>query len=46
MIEATWRVPVHEQLTVQPDLQYVFRPGGLYRDALVLGLRLALSAGN
>lgn len=42
VIEATWRVPIARGVTVQPDVQYVVRPGALKsaRNALVVGLRL------
>jgi len=41
IIEATYRAPVTRWLTLQPDIQYVIKPGGSssMRDALVLGLR-------
>jgi porin len=41
IIEATYRAPVTRRLTIQPDLQIVFGPGGrrTTSDALILGLR-------
>ena len=43
-VELTWRMPVNDWLTLQPDLQYVINPGlspGL-DDAVVVGLRFEL----
>ena len=44
--ETTWegfyRLALGERLILQPDLQYVRRPGGAGRDALALGLRCEL----
>ena len=39
--EVTYRAPLNRWLTLQPDIQYVFNPGGrpALRDALVVGLR-------
>jgi porin len=45
-VEITYRAPVTDWLTLQPDLQYVRQPGfdpGL-EDAWVIGLRLEFSA--
>jgi porin len=41
LIELTYQAPVSSWLSLQPDLQYIFNPGGLQpaHDALVLGLR-------
>jgi porin len=41
IVEATYRAPVTRWLTLQPDIQYVVKPGGdrTVRDALILGLR-------
>lgn len=42
VVEATYRLPVGESLSLQPDVQYVIRPGAVRgaRDAVVIGLRL------
>ncbi len=44
-IELTWRAPVTDWLTLQPDLQYVLKPGAnaSVTDALALGLRFEFS---
>ena len=41
--ELTWSLPVNERLTIQPDLQYVWNPGGdpASRDALAAGVRVS-----
>ena len=41
IVEATYRAPVTDWLTLQPDLQYVINPGGRPKreNALILGLR-------
>jgi porin len=43
-VEFTWRLPVNDWLTLQPDLQYVINPGldPLLDDAFVAGLRFEL----
>lgn len=45
VIEATYDAQLTKWLHVQPDLQYIIRPGGTgdYGNALVLGLRVALT---
>ena len=51
VIEATYQAEVVPGLTVQPDLQYVMRPGGgiadehhrRVRNAVVLGLRTTIN---
>ncbi len=45
-VELTWRVPVNDWLTLQPDLQYVINPGLSpdLDDAFVVGLRFELGA--
>ncbi|CAN7609291.1 carbohydrate porin [Phenylobacterium sp. LjRoot225] len=42
VVEATWRLPIGDRLALQPDVQYVIRPGALrgVGHALVVGLRL------
>ena len=44
-LEATYKVAVKEWFSVQPDVQYIFNPGGTQRatNALVVGLRCTLS---
>ena len=41
IVEATYRAPVTDWLTLQPDLQYVINPGGrpALGNALILGFR-------
>ncbi len=41
IVEASYRAPVTDWLTLQPDLQYVINPGGRpsQENALILGLR-------
>jgi porin len=45
-VELTWRMPVNDWLTLQPDLQYVINPGlsPELDDAVVVGLRFELGA--
>ena len=45
VLEATYVLPLSEQWEVQPDLQWVVRPGfaGSYRNALVIGVRSILT---
>jgi porin len=42
VIEATYRLPIGQGLSLQPDAQYVMRPGAApgARSALVIGVRL------
>ncbi|MEI6562290.1 MAG: carbohydrate porin [Verrucomicrobiota bacterium] len=44
-LEATYKVAVKEWLTVQPDFQYIFNPGGIQGapNAVVAGLRCTLN---
>lgn len=44
-IELAWRVQVTDQISVQPDLQYIIDPDSRsqVQDALVVGLRVAVS---
>jgi porin len=44
-LELTYRMPVTEWLTIQPDIQFVFNPGAdaALADSFVLGLRFELS---
>lgn len=40
-IETTVTVPVaHNTVTLQPDIQYILHPSGIYPNALMLGLRM------
>jgi porin len=43
--EVTWRAPVNDWLTIQPNLQYVIHPGATadVEDATVLGIRFEMS---
>lgn len=42
-IELFYKARLREWLAVQPDMQYIARPSGLERDALVVGLRFEAS---
>jgi porin len=44
-VELTWRAPVTDWLTLQPDVQYILNPGTYRsaRDALVIGLRFEVT---
>lgn len=39
-IEANYRYALTDQIALRPTVQYVINPGGLYRDALVLGVHV------
>jgi len=41
--ECTWHIQIGQSLTLQPDLQYILNPGFGFEDALVLGLRFAIT---
>jgi porin len=45
VIELTYRAPLNDWITIQPDVQYVRNPGGdpLIEDSLVVGLRVLFS---
>jgi porin len=45
VLEATYVLPIFAHWQLQPDLQWVFRPGaaGSHRDALVIGVRSTLT---
>jgi len=45
LLEATYLAPINDWCNIQPDIQFIMHPGAnaLYRDALVLDLRLSLS---
>ncbi len=38
-VELFYKARLRDWLTVQPDLQYIVRPNGIQRDALVVGVR-------
>lgn len=40
--ELFYKAPINDHLTLQPDIQYVASPSGMYRDALLFGLRFEL----
>lgn len=44
-IELTWRAPINDWLTLQPDIQYIINPGTYQsaRDALVVGMRVEMA---
>ena len=44
-IELTYRIPINEWLTLQPDVQFIFNPGAdpALADSLALGLRFELT---
>ncbi len=48
ILESTLNMPFNERITLQPDLQYVFDPGGTAnaRNALVVGVRVNLVLGR
>jgi porin len=46
-VEMTYRAPLHDLITVQPVMQYIFNPGAdpVLKNALVLGIRFELAWG-
>jgi len=42
VVEVFYKAHLTPWATVQPDLQYVASPSGLYRDSLVVGLRFEI----
>ncbi|QDT26983.1 carbohydrate porin [Gimesia panareensis] len=42
MVEVFYKARINESLSIQPDLQYVTTPSGIYPDAFVAGLRFQL----
>ncbi len=42
MIELFYKAKINSTLTIQPDLQYINTPSGLFPDALVAGIRFQL----
>ena len=42
-LEAFYKAPINERLTLQPDIQYISRPSGMLRDSLVVGMRFELA---
>lgn len=43
MIEVFYKAIVNENLIIQPDLQYITTPSGIYPDAFVAGIRFQLN---
>jgi porin len=43
VIEWFYKANVNSHLSIQPDMQYIVSPSGIYRDALVTGLRFILA---
>ncbi len=43
VVEVFYKAHLTPAVTVQPDLQYIADPSGLYRDAVVLGLRFQVN---
>ena len=39
VVEVFYKAQITPRIRVQPDLQYVGTPSGIYRDALVAGFR-------
>lgn len=42
MCEVFYKAQIHDNLSIQPDLQYINTPSGLYPDAFVAGIRFQL----
>jgi len=42
-IEVFYKARVRDGLNIQPDLQYIVRPSGIQRDALVVGIRFEVN---
>jgi carbohydrate-selective porin OprB len=38
-VEVFYKASLHSWLSIQPDLQYIASPSGVYRDALAVGIR-------
>lgn len=43
VLEMTYRAVINDHVSLQPDVQYVFNPGGRDDDALIVGLRFELA---
>ena len=43
VVELFYRTQLTPRLMMQPDLQYITSPSGIYRDALAVGLRFELA---
>jgi carbohydrate-selective porin OprB len=43
MVEVFYKALINDSLSIQPDLQYVSTPSGIYPDALVAGIRFQLN---
>ena len=42
VVELFYRMQLAPHLAIQPDVQYIASPSGIYRDALVAGVRFQL----
>lgn len=42
MVEVFYKAQINDTLSIQPDLQYITTPSGIYPDAFVAGLRFQL----
>jgi len=42
VVELFYKTQLTDRLMIQPDVQYIGSPSGIYRDAFVVGLRFAL----
>lgn len=42
VVELFYKVQLTPRLSIQPDLQYISTPSGIYRDSLVVGVRVQL----
>lgn len=43
VIEVFYKAQITPSMTIQPDMQYVINPSGLYRDALAVGVRFQVT---
>jgi porin len=43
VIETFYKAQIKPWMSVQPDIQYIASPSGIYRDALVVGMRFQLA---
>ena len=46
MVEVFYKAQINDALSIQPDLQYITTPSGIYPDAFVAGLRFQLDLLN
>ena len=42
-VEVFYKAAITPWLSIQPDLQYIASPSGIYRDALAVGLRFQVT---